>query len=68
LELHKIGEVCEDEVLNAQWLANLARNGQYLIPRELDQANERIALLEGCLDSARAELGEQPAANDREVK
>jgi len=64
LEFYQIGEVSEDEVLNAQWLVSLAENNQRSIQRQLNQANERIAQLLECLDAAQSEMGQVLAAND----
>lgn len=66
LEFHDIGEVCENEVLNMQWMKNLHRSHVDTLQKSLANANARIAQLEQCLTEAREQLGDQPAANDQE--
>lgn len=64
LEHHQVGEVSENEIISIGWMRSLHYSEVRSLKRRLSNAEHRIQQLEGFLDEARRQLGEEPSAND----
>lgn len=64
LELHQIGEVSENDVMNIDWTRRLHYSQVKTLKRQLSKTERRNRQLEKHLEEARRQLGGVTAAND----